>query len=59
MLFMQNFGALLTVKATDYNLDVTNDRMNLLQITEQHFAKWPSRRKPNDQVEESQTTKYY
>ena len=39
MLFMQNFGALLTVKATDYNLEVTNDRMNLPQITEQHFAK--------------------
>ena len=39
MLFMQNFGALLTVKTTDYNLEVTNDRMNLPQITEQHFAK--------------------
>ena len=39
------------LKATDYNLEVSNDRMNLSQITKQNL--------PNDQTKESQITKWY
>ena len=45
------------MKATDYNLEVSNDRMNLSQITEQNSAKRPNERKPNNQKQLSQTTK--
>lgn len=38
-LFTQNLGHNRWLKATDYNLEVSNDQMNLSQITEQNSAK--------------------
>lgn len=49
-LFTQNLGHNRRFQATDYNLEVTNNRMKSPQMTEYKYAKWPSERKTNNQI---------